>query len=385
MTELRLEGVSKRYGGSGDGMETTETVGDATVALRDVDLTVRDGEFFTLVGPSGCGKTTTLRTIAGFEEPTAGRVAFDGDSMAGVPPEERDVGIVFQSYALFPHMSVAENVGYGLRFRDPPAGTTADERVADLLELVDLEGMGERSPDQLSGGQQQRVALARALAPEPDLLLLDEPMSALDAQLRESLRRQLVRIQSELEITTVYVTHDQAEALAISDRVAVMRDGRVEQVGRPQEIYREPDTRFVAEFVGDNNVFDGEIVARDGDRAQVSIDGTETTVELAGLPGADARSDGSGATAAGATDRLESGRICFCVRPGALSRTIEQNQFVVTVETAEFLGEQVRVHGRWNDVPIVLRLADVPDEGSELTVGFAPEDAHVVDLDVERA
>ncbi|AEH35344.1 ABC transporter ATP-binding protein [Halopiger xanaduensis] len=372
MTELRLEGVSKRYGDAGGNEEAT------TIALRDVDLTVRDGEFFTLVGPSGCGKTTTLRTIAGFEAPTAGRIAFDGESTTGVPPEERDVGIVFQSYALFPHMSVAENVGYGLQFREPPEDTTTDERVADLLELVDLEGMGDRSPDQLSGGQQQRVALARALAPEPDLLLLDEPMSALDAQLRESLRRQLVRIQSELGITTVYVTHDQAEALAISDRVAVMRDGRVEQVGRPQEIYREPDTRFVAEFVGDNNVFDGEIVARDGDRAQVSIDGMDAAVELAGLPAADARSDGSGATSATAANELETGRVCFCVRPGALSRELERNRLSVTVETAEFLGEQVRVHGCWNDVPIVLRLADVPDEGSELTVGFAPEDAHVV-------
>ncbi|GAB3674620.1 ABC transporter ATP-binding protein [Halopiger thermotolerans] len=385
MTELRLEGVSKRYGG--DGTETTDTDGDATVALRDVDLTVRDGEFFTLVGPSGCGKTTTLRTIAGFEEPTAGRVAFDGEPVTGVPPEDRDVGIVFQSYALFPHMSVAENVGYGLRFRDPPAGTTVDDRVADLLELVDLEGMGDRSPDQLSGGQQQRVALARALAPEPDLLLLDEPMSALDAQLRESLRRQLVRIQSELGITTVYVTHDQAEALAISDRLAVMRAGRIEQVGRPREIYREPETRFVAEFVGDNNVFDGEIVARDGDRARVSIDGTDATVELAGLPtvDADVRSDGSGTGTETAPPRsaarLETGRICFCVRPGALSRDIERNRLAVTVETTEFLGERVRVHGRWNDLPIVLRLADVPDAGGEVTVGFDPEDAHVVAVD----
>ncbi len=189
--------------------------------------------------------------------PTEGTVSFDGEPITDIPPEGRDVGVVFQSYALFPHMSVAENVGYGLQFRDPPTGTTVDERVSELLDLVDLSGMGERSPDQLSGGQRQRVALARALAPEPDLLLLDEPMSALDARLRESLRLQLKRIQSELAITTVYVTHDQEEALAISDRLAVMRDGELEQVGRPQEIYREPATRFVAEFVGDNNVLDG--------------------------------------------------------------------------------------------------------------------------------
>ncbi|WP_265109447.1 ABC transporter ATP-binding protein [Halosolutus halophilus] len=355
MTELSLEGVSKRYGGRG----ATETV-----ALREVDLTVRDGEFFTLVGPSGCGKTTTLRTIAGFEEPTAGSVRFDGEEMTDVPPEDRDVGVVFQSYALFPHMSVAENVGYGLRFREPPAGTTTDERVAELLDLVDLAGTGDRSPDQLSGGQRQRIALARALAPAPDLLLLDEPMSALDAQLRESLRRQIVRIQSELGITTVYVTHDQAEALAISDRVAVMNDGRVEQVATPQELYREPATRFVAEFVGDNNVFDGtvrdrDVQGRDGDYARIAVGGE--TFTLPALP------DG--------TDRAT-----FCVRPGALSQTADRNRIAVTVGTSEFLGETVRVNGRWNGTEIVLQLPDVP-ERDELTVGFAPEDAHVVDLE----
>ncbi|MFC4540840.1 ABC transporter ATP-binding protein [Halosolutus amylolyticus] len=355
MTELRLAGVSKRYGtGTGE-----------TVALRDVDLTVRDGEFFTLVGPSGCGKTTTLRTIAGFEAPTTGRIRFDGEEMTGVPPEDRDVGVVFQSYALFPHMSVAENVGYGLRFREPPAGTTVDERVAELLDLVDLAGMGDRSPDQLSGGQRQRVALARALAPAPDLLLLDEPMSALDAQLRESLRRQIVRIQSELGITTVYVTHDQAEALAISDRVAVMNDGRVEQVATPQTLYREPATRFVAEFVGDNNVFDGTVrdhggdgQGRDGDHARVAVG--DETFTLPALPAG--------------TDRAT-----FCVRPGALSRSADRNRFAVTVETSEFLGETVRVNGRWNGTPIVLQLPAVP-ESDELRVGFEPEDAHVVDL-----
>ncbi|WP_254521815.1 ABC transporter ATP-binding protein [Natrinema caseinilyticum] len=342
MTTLRLEDVSRAY--------------DDTVALEDVDLTVHGGEFFTLVGPSGCGKTTTLRTIAGFEEPTTGRVRFDDREMTGVAPERRDVGVVFQSYALFPHMSVAENVGYGLQFRDPPDGMTVDERVAELLALVDLEGMGDRNPDQLSGGQQQRVALARALAPAPDLLLLDEPMSALDAQLRESLRRQISRIQSELEITTVYVTHDQAEALAISDRLAVLRDGRVEQVGRPQEIYREPATRFVAEFVGDNNVFEGTVLSNDRDGARVEIGGQPLAVPT--LP------DGSE-------------RATVCVRPGALSRTATHNRFPVAVETAEFLGETVRVHGRWNGREITLLLDDVP-ERDDLTVGFAPEDAHVV-------
>ncbi|OLZ42375.1 ABC transporter [Natrinema saccharevitans] len=347
MTELTLAGVAKRY--------------DGTAALEGIDLTVRDGEFFTLVGPSGCGKTTTLRTIAGFESPTAGTVRFDGRAMDGVPPEARDVGVVFQSYALFPHMSVAENVGYGLRFREPPDGETVDERVRELLALVDLEGMGERDPEGLSGGQRQRVALARALAPAPDLLLLDEPMSALDARLRESLRRQVKRIQSELEITTVYVTHDQAEALAISDRVAVINGGRVEQVGRPQAIYREPATRFVAEFVGDNNVFEGAVRAREGERTRIDVGGETLAVSSEPVP-------------------PEANRVTVCVRPGALSRSAGTNRLPVAVETSEFLGETVRVHGRWNGTEMVLQLPEIPDD-DELTVGFDPADAHVVAAD----
>jgi len=366
VTELRLDGVSKRYG-------------DDAVALRDVDLTVRDGEFFTLVGPSGCGKTTTLRTIAGFEEPTTGSVRFDSQEMTGVAPEDRDVGVVFQSYALFPHMSVAENVGYGLRFRDPPDGVDADDRVAELLDLVDLPELGDREPDQLSGGQQQRVALARALAPAPDLLLLDEPMSALDAQLRESLRRQLTAIQSELGITTVYVTHDQGEALAVSDRVAVMNGGRVEQVATPQQLYREPATRFVAAFIGDNNVFDGE-VQRSGSTDTHTSDGQ---AEPGNAP-LETQALEYGQVAVGSeTFTLpalppEADRVTFCVRPGALSRSADRNHLSVTVETTEFLGATVRVTGRWNGRPIVLQLDDVPDR-DELTVGFDPSDVHVIE------
>ncbi|MFC3959382.1 ABC transporter ATP-binding protein [Halovivax cerinus] len=373
MTELCLEGVSKRYGTDGNSITPVDAPvgsfsdGDSgTVALRDVDLTVRDGEFFTLVGPSGCGKTTTLRTIAGFEAPTTGRVTFDGEDVTDLAPERRDVGVVFQSYALFPHMTVAENVGYGLRFRDPPAGTSRDERVSDLLDLVDLPEMGDREPSQLSGGQQQRVALARALAPEPSLLLLDEPMSALDARLRESLRRQVKRIQSRLGITTVYVTHDQAEALAISDRLAVMRDGRVEQVGTPRDVYREPQTRFVADFVGDNNVFEG--VVQDGGADASSADGLtpvavgDSTFVLPDLP-------------------ASADRVTFCVRPEALSRDADDNRFRVDVETTEFLGERVRIHGQWDGRPIVLRLDVAPDgrpPDDALRVGFDPADAHVI-------
>ena len=340
MASVTLEDVTKRFAD--------------TTALSDVSLDVRDGEFFTLVGPSGCGKTTTLRTIAGFEDPSEGVVAFDGEDVSETPVERRDVGIVFQNYALFPHMTVAENVAYGLRFRDPPGGVSTEERVTELLSLVDLEGFEDRDPDELSGGQQQRVALARALAPGPSLLLLDEPMSALDARLRENLRRQVKRIQRDLGITTIYVTHDQEEALSISDRLAVMSDGAVEQVGTPREVYRQPSTRFVAEFIGDNNVFSGTVTDREDGVLSVDVNGE--TVRLLG------------------DDHATGETVAFCVRPERLTRDATQNRIGLDVETVEFLGETTRVHGTWNAFEMVVRLDDVPD-GDSLELGFAPEDA----------
>ena len=327
-----------------------------TVALDGVSLDIAEGEFFTLVGPSGCGKTTTLRTIAGLESPTDGRVRFDGEDVAGVPTEDRDVGIVFQSYALFPHMTVRENVAYGLNFADPPEGTSVDERVTDLLDLVDLSGMGDREPDQLSGGQQQRVALARALAPEPEILLLDELMSALDARLRETLRRQIKRIQTELDVTTVYVTHDQEEALAISDRLAVMNSGRVEQVGTPREVYERPATEFVASFVGENNLFRGEVSGTEGTETVVSVDGTEFRVDDGDLAGGD---------------------LTFCVRPEDLTVDADTNRFDVAVDTAEFLGETTRYYADWGEQSIVFRTPD-PHDTERLTLGFDPDDARVL-------
>ncbi|PHQ39848.1 spermidine/putrescine ABC transporter ATP-binding protein [Halorubrum persicum] len=359
---VELDGVTKRYGD--------------TAAVDDVSLRVREGEFFTLVGPSGCGKTTTLRLIAGFEEPTAGTVRFAGDSVAGVPPEDRDVGVVFQNYALFPHMTVGENVGYGLNFADPPDGVSREERVAELLELVDLPDAADRDPESLSGGQRQRVAMARALAPGPDLLLLDEPMSALDAQLRERLRVQVRTIQSELGITTVYVTHDQEEALAISDRVAVMRDGTPEQVAPPRTVYREPSSRFVAAFVGDNNVFAGRVVdvdepvARDGERegttriAAVDVDGETLRVAI------------DDATAYGVTP---GDRLTFCVRPEYLRIGDGASRLRATVASAEFLGETTRVTLDWGGRDLVVRTRD-PLSG-EVVVGFDPADAHVIAAD----
>jgi len=331
----------------------------ATTAVADLSLSVREGEFFTLVGPSGCGKTTTLRLVAGFEEPTAGTVRFGGADVAGVPPEDRHVGVVFQNYALFPHMTVGENVAYGLRFSDPPADTTREERVAALLELVDLPDAADRDPETLSGGQRQRVAMARALAPQPEVLLLDEPMSALDARLRERLRVQVREIQQELDITTLYVTHDQEEALAVSDRVAVMSDGTAEQVGTPRDVYRRPATRFVAEFVGDNNVFSGRVTAVDEAAATVRVDDADLGVAL---PEDRAVSVGD--------------RLTFCVRPERLSLGAGANALSATVESAEFLGESTRLHLDWAGRDLLLRVTD-PVTGA-VTVGFEPADAHVV-------
>ncbi|MDK2914541.1 MAG: thiamine transport system ATP-binding protein [Thermococcaceae archaeon] len=225
------------------------------------DLRVKDGEFLTLLGPSGCGKTTTLRIIAGFEKPDSGEILFDGKSVNELPPYERGIGIVFQDYALFPHMSVFKNVAFGLEMRRLPKAEI-ERRVKWALELVGLKGFENRYPEQLSGGQQQRVALARALVVEPQVLLLDEPLSNLDAKIRERLRGEIRRIQRELGITTIYVTHDQEEAMAISDRIAVMNVGKLEQVGSPLELYYRPKTEFVARFLGLSNIL--ELEARNG-------------------------------------------------------------------------------------------------------------------------
>jgi putative spermidine/putrescine transport system ATP-binding protein len=240
-TTLTLEGIEKRYG--------------ATRAVAGVDLAVSPGELVALLGPSGCGKTTTLRMVAGFVEPTAGRVLMDGADITRLPPHRRNAGMVFQSYALFPHLSVAENIAFGLKRRGVPRAEIA-ERVKRMVALLQLEGLEARLPKQLSGGQQQRVAVGRALVINPAVLLLDEPFSNLDALLRESTRIEMRRLQSSLGLTTLFVTHDQAEAMAISDRIAVMHQGRIEQIGTPRAIYDRPATRFVAGFIGRANIFD---------------------------------------------------------------------------------------------------------------------------------
>jgi thiamine transport system ATP-binding protein len=261
MVKLRVLGLRKTYG--------------AVVALRDVGFDLGQGELLSLLGPSGCGKTTTLRVIAGFDRPDAGTVTLDGRDLLPVPPEKRRIGFVFQNYALFPHMTVEANVAYGVRF---DRRINARDRVRELLALVGLQGFERRRPAELSSGQQQRVALARALAPRPRLLLLDEPLSALDAKLRETLRSEIRRIQRDVGQSTLYVTHDQEEALALSDRIAVMADGRIEQAGAPKEVYLAPQTPFVAGFVGPTNRLAGTVAGREGSRVLVRVN--EATIRV---------------------------------------------------------------------------------------------------------
>jgi len=241
---IEIERVSKSYDG-------------ATRAVDGVEMNIAQGEFFSLLGPSGCGKTTTLRMIAGFETPTEGTIRVAGTDITHVPAHRRDMGMVFQNYALFPHRTVAENVAFGLRMRGQDKATIA-RKVEHALGLVSLKGYGERLPRQLSGGQQQRVALARAIVIEPRVLLCDEPLGALDKKLRQQMQFELKQLQKSLGLTLVFVTHDQEEALAMSDRIAVMNEGRVEQVGTPSDIYDRPRTRFVADFIGDSNLLRGE-------------------------------------------------------------------------------------------------------------------------------
>ncbi|MBI2776983.1 MAG: ABC transporter ATP-binding protein [Chloroflexi bacterium] len=261
---VRLDGVVKRFSGE-QGKRVARTIagqaGDEVVAVAGVDLEIRDGEFFSMLGPSGSGKTTTLRMIAGFELPSEGRIFLHGEDVTTKPPFDRDVNTVFQDYALFPHMTVGENVAYGLVVRKVP-GPERVTRVAEALRMVRLEGYDNRKPGQLSGGQRQRVALARALVNRPRVLLLDEPLGALDLKLREEMQIELKAIQQEVGITFIYVTHDQEEALTMSDRLAVFNHGRIEQLGTPAELYERPSTAFVAGFVGTSNLIRGEAAER---------------------------------------------------------------------------------------------------------------------------
>ncbi|MGB0505301.1 MAG: ABC transporter ATP-binding protein [Pikeienuella sp.] len=257
---IEIDNVSKVFG-SGN---------NAFVALDSVSVTIQKNEFFTLLGPSGCGKTTLLRTIAGFNEPSSGSVRLDGENLVALPPYKRPVNTVFQNFALFPHMNVSENIGFGLKMQNKPKGEI-QATVDEMLELVQMSHLAKRLTSEISGGQQQRVALARALAPRPKVLLLDEPLSALDFKLRKDMQIELKRLQHETGITFVFVTHDQEEALSMSDRVAVMNKGLILQVGQPRDIYEHPAERFVADFIGDTNFLDAEIDTVEGNAAQVRL------------------------------------------------------------------------------------------------------------------
>ena len=351
MTFLELTGVQKRFG--------------EFVAVEDFNLAAASGEFVSFLGPSGCGKTTTLRMIDGFEHPTAGSIVVDGRDITATPPNRRNVGMVFQSYALFPNMTVADNIGFGLKVRKRPK-TQIAKRVEELLGLIHLEDRGNRYPYQLSGGQQQRVALARALAIEPQVLLLDEPLSALDAKIRVALRKEIRSIQRQLGITTVYVTHDQEEALSLSDRVVVMSEGRIEQIGTPAEIYNFPATPFVASFVGTLNLVAGRVV--EAGTGRLSVDGQEVR---AAKPITEAH-DGATVTLALRPESIELGE-------GGGS-----NRFHGLVEDTSFLGSIVRIRVRiGSDTTISLDTFNdphltPPPVGEMVTVSFPSEACLVV-------
>jgi len=336
--------------------------GDNTVrALNDVSVEIRKGEFFTLLGPSGCGKTTLLRLIAGFEMPTSGTILLEGADITYLPPNKRPVNTVFQSYALFPHLSVAQNVGFGLQMQGRPK-KEVDETVARMLALVKLEPMANRKTSQLSGGQQQRVALARALAPKPKVLLLDEPLSALDLKLRKEMQIELKRLQTETGITFVFVTHDQEEALTMSDRIGVMSAGKLQQVGAPKDIYTRPVNRFVASFIGETNFLSATA------EAGAARLGTGDLVELPGLTG--------------------SGSVTVTVRPEQvrLVDPAEAGAIAATVKTLVYFGTDTHCHLALKDgTEVVARLQSPATgeaglaQGQSVGLRFAAGAAQIVE------
>ncbi len=357
---VRLDRVSKHFG--------------ELVAVRELELDIGRGEFFTMLGPSGCGKTTTLRMVAGFERPTAGRVLIDGSDVAGLPSYRRPTNTVFQSYALFPHLSVGENVAFGLRRKKVPKGQVT-ERVGAELERVGLAGEINRKPNQLSGGQQQRVALARALVNLPKVLLLDEPLGALDLKLRKGLQVELKRIQREVGITFVYVTHDQEEALTMSDRIAVMSNGVAEQVGTPETVYERPSTTFVAGFIGVSNLMPGTVIQATASRGKVRLDtGLELETQV---------------------DSIAAGERCHAVvRPEKLEiqHAGEPAQAALpsvegVVESSVYLGTATQIVARLpGDVSMTVLVpnaseaerARLPGGGAAVRLSWAPEHMHLV-------
>jgi putative spermidine/putrescine transport system ATP-binding protein len=357
MAFLELENVLKNFG--------------QVVAVDSFNLQVERGEFVSFLGPSGCGKTTTLRMIAGFEMPTSGKISVNGDDITFKPANKRNVGMVFQSYALFPNMTIADNIGFGLKIGKKPKDYIRT-RVQEMLALIHMQQLGDRYPYQLSGGQQQRAALARALAFQPQVLLLDEPLSALDAKIRVSLRSEIRSIQRQLGITTIYVTHDQEEALSLSDRVVVMNDGHIEQLGTPFEIYNFPQTQFVANFVGTLNTL--KAVVRSTEEKCLAVDGQDikTASNLEARPG-------------------ES--VSISIRPERISMygEIEKvNVMHVTVETINFLGSIVRIQVRSGQNVFYMDtfnnpFLELPKIGDKIPITFSAEAVLVLQHSVEQA
>jgi spermidine/putrescine transport system ATP-binding protein len=356
--DVRLEGVTKRFG--------------EVKAVDDLHLEIQQGEFFSLLGPSGCGKTTTLRMIGGFEEPSAGAISLGGSDVTNLPPYRRNVNTVFQSYALFPHLSIFENIAFGLRRKkvDKPE---VQRRVKESLDLVDLPGFDTRKPTQLSGGQQQRVALARALVNRPRLLLLDEPLGALDLKLRKQMQLELKRIQQEVGITFLYVSHDQEEAMTMSNRLAVMRHGRIEQLDVPERMYESPATEFVAGFLGASNLLEGQILDRSGELASIGVAGGSTVR----VP--TARLDGQGPT------------VKVGVRPEKIKLEADQGEVPAgwncvrgTLRVSTFVGvsHQYTVNGPADSTLTVyaqnLGAEQAPREGESVRLLWRPEHTFVV-------
>ncbi len=365
MAFLELEGIAKYFG--------------STAAVEHINLSINQGEFLTLLGPSGCGKTTILRMIAGFEIPTEGTITLDGEDITNRQVNKRPMGMVFQSYALFPHLTAAQNVAFGMEIKKF-SKDRVQQRCAELLALVGLSEMGSRYPHQLSGGQQQRVAIARALAVEPKVLLLDEPLSALDAKVRVSLRNEIRRIQQQLKMTAIYVTHDQEEALAVSDRIAVMAKGKIEQLDQPEEVYSNPNTVFAATFVGNSNQFNGVVESISEGLCKVG-EYTLSTTHLTQLHNGD--------------------RVLIIVRPEEVSLfpdtgvgavptpdgTGHGNNYIAgVIELRTFLGPFTRFHVHVNDSTTLT--ADIPNQhardfkvGQQVHLAFPPEACQVLIVD----